>query len=85
MSRNGEFTMSIEFNKKLGATLRAKRKEKGYSQEYVASLFNFSKNHVSHWEIGKRSMYAEELEKYCEILGCSMQDVFDEMNRNRKS
>lgn len=72
--------MSIEFNKKLGAVLRARRNEKGYSQEYVASLLKFSKNHVSHWEIGKRSMYAEELEKYCKILGCTMQDVFDDMN-----
>lgn len=77
--------MSTEFNKKLGAVLRAKRNEKGFSQEYVANLLNVSKNHVSHWEIGKRSMYAEALENYCRILGCSMQDVFDEMNRNRKS
>ena len=50
-----------KFNSRLGAVLRAKRQEKGFSQEYVASLLGVSKNQVSHWEIGKRSMYAESL------------------------
>lgn len=69
-----------KFNSRLGAVLRAKRQEKGFSQEYVASLLGVSKNQVSHWEIGKRSMYAESLAAYCRILGVSMQDVFDEMD-----
>lgn len=69
--------MTSEFNKKLGAALRSKRQEKGYSQEYVAGLLGVSKNQVSHWEIGKRSMYAESLANYCRILGCSMQTISD--------
>lgn len=69
-----------EFNVRLGAVLRAYRQEKGFSQEYVAGLLGVSKNQVSHWEIGKRSMYAESLASYCRILGVSMQEVFDAMN-----
>lgn len=68
-----------EFNKKLGTVLRSMRLEKGYSQEYVANLLGVSKNQVSHWEIGKRSMYAEQLRQYCAILGTTMQEVFDRM------
>lgn len=68
-----------KFNVRLGAVLRAKRQEKGFSQEYVAGLLGVSKNQISHWEIGKRSMYAESLADYCRILGTSMQEVFDEM------
>lgn len=67
-----------EFNIRLGAVLRAHRQEKGFSQEYVAGLLGVSKNQVSHWEIGKRSMYAESLRAYCRILGVSMQKVLDE-------
>ena len=70
---------NLEFNKKLGAVLRSKRQEKGFSQEYVATLLGISKNQISHWEIGKRSMYAESLANYCKILNCTMQDVFNEM------
>lgn len=69
-----------EFNIRLGAVLRAHRQEKGFSQEYVAGLLGVSKNQVSHWEIGKRSMYAESLASYCRVLGVTMQEVFNEMD-----
>lgn len=71
--------MNKEFNIQLGAVLKRRRLEKGFSQEYVAGLLGVSKNQVSHWEIGKRSMYAEQLRRYCRILGATMQEVFDEM------
>lgn len=70
-----------EFDKKLGATLRERREQKNYSLEYVADRLGVSKNAVSHWELGKRSMYAETLKAYCTVLGCSMQELFDEIER----
>ena len=70
-----------EFDKKLGATLRERREQKNYSLEYVADRLGVSKNAVSHWELGKRSMYAETLKAYCTVLGCSMQELFNEMER----
>lgn len=76
--------MSIEFDARLGSALRRKREAKGFSQEYVAERIGVTKNSVSHWELGKRSMYAEQLEKCCRILGCTMQEVFDEMEDVKK-
>ena len=73
--------MSKEFNKKIGAVLREKRKEKGFSQEYIADRLGVSKNQVSHWELGHRSIYAEQLSDYCEILGVTMQSIFDDMEK----
>ena len=73
--------MNQTFNQKLGSILREKRNEKGYSQEYVASHIGVTKNMVSHWELGKRSIYAEHLESFCKILGITMQETFDEMNK----
>lgn len=68
-----------EFDRKLGAILRSRREQKDYSQEYIADRLGVSKNAVSHWELGKRSMYAETLKEYCQLLGCTMQEVFDEL------
>ena len=73
--------MSAEFNKKLGLVLRERREEKGFSLEYVANVLGVTKTHVSYWEKGKRSMYAEQLRSYCLLLGMSMQEVFDQMDR----
>ena len=71
--------MSVEFDVRLGAALRRKREEKGFSQEYIAEQIGVTKNHISHWELGKRRMYAEQLEKCCRVLGCTMQGMFDSM------
>jgi len=73
--------MSKEFNKKLGSVLREKRNEKGFSQEYIAERLGVTKNQVSHWELGQRSIYAEQLSVYCGVLGVSMQSVFDDMEK----
>ena len=72
--------MIKDFNKVVGSILRERRKEKGFSLEYVASFLGVTKNAVSNWEIGKRSLYAETLREYCKILGCSMQDIFNEID-----
>ena len=73
--------MDKEFDKSLGEALRKKRQEKNLSMDYVAQLLGVTKMAVSNWETGKRSLYAETLRSYCRILGTSMQEVFDEMDR----
>lgn len=75
--------MIKEFDIELGKILREKRKELGYSMEYVAQLMGITKMAVSNWETGKRSMYAESLADYCAILGTTMQEVFDLMERRK--
>ena len=74
--------MDKNFNKKIGKVLREKRNEKGFSMEYIGNLLGVTKNAVSNWEHGKRSMYAETLKEYCRILGCSIQEVFDSMDED---
>jgi len=72
--------MDKNFNKKIGKVLKEKRNEKGFSLEYVGNLLGVTKNAVSNWELGKRSLYVETLREYCRILGCSVQEVFDSMD-----
>lgn len=59
---------NYEFNLKLGAALRAARKKRGMTQEQVANKLGVTKMAVSHWERGERSMYADDLIKFCEAV-----------------
>lgn len=72
--------MIKNFNEVLGTALRKRREAKNFSQEYIAHAMKVTKMAVSYWESGKRGMYAENLREYCRILGCSMQDIFNEID-----
>lgn len=67
------------FDKALGKLLRAKREARGLTLEQVGNALGFTKMAVSNWETGKRSMYAAVLKNYCELLGVSVQSIFDEI------
>lgn len=46
-----------------------KRKEKGLSQESLAEMIGFSKNHISNIERGKYTPTTSFIFKICEVLG----------------
>lgn len=68
-----------KFDERLGYVLKSERKAKKIYQPQVAKMLNVSKMTVSYWESGKHSMSAEQLKNYCEVLGISVQEVFDKM------
>ena len=67
-----------EFNKRLGYVLKKTRRAKKVYQPQIAEKLNVSKMAVSLWESGTNTMSAEQLKKYCEILGVSVQEVLDQ-------
>lgn len=71
--------MKNNFDVRLGRALRKARIRKKLRQPYIAELMNVSKMTISHWETGNRSMTAENLSRYCKILGVTVQQIFDEM------
>ena len=75
---NGEFTMK-KFDERLGYVLKTARKAKKIYQPQIAKKLNVSKMTVSYWENGKHTMSAEQLKRYCDYLGLSVQEVFDKM------
>lgn len=68
-----------DFDINLGGILKEYRLSKKLSQLDVASRLHVTKMTVSHWENGKRSMTAENLKRYCDVLGISVQSVFNRM------
>lgn len=71
--------MTDNFDKELGETLRRIREEKRISAATVAERMNVTKQAVSLWETGARSLKAVTVRDYCAVLGVSMQYVYDRM------
>ena len=71
-----------EFNKRLGYVLKKTRRAKKVYQPQIAEKLNVSKMAVSLWESGTNTMSAEQLKKYCEILGVSVQEVLDQTDED---
>lgn len=66
------------FNKRLGYVLKQTRRAKKVYQPQIAKELNVSKMTVSYWESGTNSMSAEQLKRYCEALGVSVQSILDQ-------
>lgn len=67
-----------EFNKRLGYVLKKTRRSKKVYQPQIAEKLNVSKMTVSYWESGTNSISAEQLKRYCDALGVSVQYVLDQ-------
>jgi transcriptional regulator with XRE-family HTH domain len=59
----------------LGEKIRLARLLKGYSQEYLATLFGHSQNWMHNLETGKTEVTAEILEKAADLLDVSLEDL----------
>ena len=68
-----------DFDIELGKVLRNYRLKLKMNQTDVATKLHVTKMTVSHWENGKRSMTAENLKRYCDVLDVPVQTVFDRM------
>lgn len=71
--------MKERFNIELGSALKSIREKQNITQVEVAAKLGVSKMTISHWESGARAMTAKNLTQYCEVLGVTIQSVFDRM------
>ena len=63
------------YNAKIGAYLAKERKAKKITQQQVADRMGVTKSAVSNWELGKRTIYADQMLEYCEQLGIDPQEL----------
>lgn len=71
--------MEKDYNTEIGKWLANKRKEKGYSQQYIAERLNVSKVAVHYWETGKRVIYAVHFMDYCKVIGVDPKECIEEI------
>lgn len=68
-----------DMNVVIGETFAKYRKEKGFSQQYVADRMGVGKTTVHYWEKGKRQMYAHQFMELCAVLGIDPSAVSKEV------
>ena len=57
--------------------VRKIRKTIGISQEVLAKEMNVSQSAVAKWETGETAPQSDKLPKLAQVLGCSIEDLFD--------
>ncbi len=60
----------------MGLTLKKLRENKGLTQEQLASKLYVSRQNVSRWELGTRSINTTTLINICEIFDISIDEFF---------
>lgn len=59
----------------LGNRLKQARKNKRYSQEYVAERIDLSVEHLSRIENGKKNIYLHKLALWCDVLDVPIEEI----------
>ena len=67
-------------NEMIGAWISAKRKESGFTQQYIADRLHTTKATVSRWESGKRTIYAKDFIDYCHAIGMTSDEIQEVVN-----
>lgn len=66
-------------NAKIGSVLRKHRKQKRMSMQEVADRLHVTKTAVHYWESGKRSIYADQMLDFCDVIGLDPQQLVIEV------
>lgn len=64
-------------NKKIGAFMKALRKEKQLTQEQFAEKFNVSSRTVSRWETGDNLPYIDIMVQICDFYNIDISELLD--------
>lgn len=65
-----------EIGKVIGRRIKMIRQERGYTQDQVAGMLNFSTNHYSAMERGSYSIKAETIVSLINLFDCTADDIF---------
>jgi len=73
----------MTLNERIGFEMRSQRLLKRLTLEEVASRMDIrSKNTVSRMELGITKITVEDLEKYCDAVGCSWIEILRKAEAN---
>lgn len=67
--------MNKNYNSAIGAWLMNERNKQELSLQDVANRLGVSRSAVYYWEVGRRTIYAENMIKYCNVLGVDPADL----------
>lgn len=71
------------YNADIGAFLAKNRKTRGMTQSDIASALGVSTVAVHYWENGSRTIDANTMFAYCDILNIPPQDLVDAITKEK--
>lgn len=71
-----ETSLTMNFNQKIGITIKKLREKQGLTLEKCAFVSDFSKGGLSEIERGLREIKISSLEKFCKTLEISLSEFF---------
>jgi len=71
--------MKTNYNSAIGEWLMSQRIRQGLSLQDIADRLQVSKSAVYYWEVGKRTIYAENMINYCNALNVSPSKLMDDI------
>lgn len=71
------------YNADIGAFLARNRKARGLTQSDVASVLGVTKVTIHYWETGKRTIDANTMFAYCDLLNIPPQDLVDAVTKEK--
>ena len=71
--------MKTNYNSAIGEWLMNQRIRQGLSLQDIADRLQVSKSAVYYWEVGKRTIYAENMINYCNVLNVSPSKLMDDI------
>jgi len=70
----------MTLNERIGFEMRSQRLLKRMTLQQVADAMGFaSRNSVSLMELGKTMITVHDLQRYCEVVGCSWLDILNKV------
>lgn len=60
----------------IGKRIMLRRRELGYSQEYLAELTNLHRNYIGNIERGEKHISIETLDNVAKALNIKLEDIF---------
>lgn len=67
--------MNKNYNSAIGTWLMKERLKQGLSLQDIADRLGMSRSTIYYWEVGKRTIFADNMINYCNVLGVDPADL----------
>ena len=67
--------MNKNYNGAIGAWLMNERLKQGLTLQDIADRLGMSRSTIYYWEVGKRTIFADNMINYCNVLGVDPADL----------
>jgi transcriptional regulator with XRE-family HTH domain len=62
----------------IGNNIKEYRKALGYNQDHLAKYLTITREQISNYELGKRDVPYENMEKLCSLFGIELEELLEE-------